>query len=372
MPAIVWQDVVMLCSEKLGPPKASVSIGMRAAPRVKKHAIRVRVPELASSVSSAAVVLSWALSCASLAQSAESNANQAVALIENQEFLLTSPTLLQSSTIAKSEPSVPPSKTEKAATKKGQPSWFGLVAKPGFFAIVEQTSGWNFPGTGSSWGAGAGAGATFLGFGVSGSVKGTYDNLLNWSVQLGPLFQHTYSVPGADRTPLRMDASAFLSPLRGDDLNIYAIWRGVAGTDGLNQRRFANIVRSGVLYSFAGSRIIPDAVELINLPESGFYVRVEPSWAFGIDGQLLQVTTQAYLGLSETYYPFTFAIEVGPQFVQAASRELQTNLGSFFDFGYLMNDKTRAFVRYRPALSFGGSQYPAAGQIFQAGVTYRF
>jgi hypothetical protein len=330
------------------------------------------VPELASSVSSAAAVLSLALSCPSLAQPAESSANRAVVLLENQDVEPASPASLQSSTVAKSEPSGPPSKTEQAATKKGQPSWFGSVTKPGFFAIVEQTSAWNFPGTGSSWGTGAGAGATFVGFGVSGSVKGTYDNLLNWSVQLGPLFQHTYNVPGVDRTPLRMDASAFLSPLKGDDLNVYAIWRGVAGTDGLNQRRFTNVVRSGILYSFAGSRIIPDAVELINLPEKGLYVRVEPSWAFGIDGQLLQVTTQAYLGLSETYYPFTFAIEVGPQFVQTASRELQANLGSFFDFGYLINDKTRAFVRYRPALSFGGNQYPAAGQIFQAGVTYRF
>ena len=108
------------------------------------------------------------------------------------------------------------------------------------------------------------------------------------------------------------------------------------------------------------------------MPESGFYVRVEPSGTFGLDGQLLQVTTQAYLGLSETYSPFTFAIEVGPQFVQTASRELQTNLGSFFDLGYLMSAKIRAFVRYRPALSFGGNQYPAADQIFQAGVTYRF
>ena len=351
---------------------ASVSNGKRAAPRAKTHAIRVRVPELASSVSSAAAVLSLALSCPSLAQPAESSANRAVVLLENQDVEPASPASLQSSTVAKSEPSGPPSKTEQAATKKGQPSWFGSVTKPGFFAIVEQTSAWNFPGTGSSWGTGAGAGATFVGFGVSGSVKGTCDNLLNWSVQLGPLFQHTYNVPGVDRTPLRMDASAFLSPLKGDDLNVYAIWRGVAGTDGLNQRRFTNVVRSGILYSFAGSRIIPDAVELINLPEKGLYVRLEPSWAFGIDGQLLQVTTQAYLGLSETYYPFTFAIEVGPQFVQTASRELQANLGSFFDFGYLINDKTRAFVRYRPALSFGGNQYPAAGQIFQAGVTYRF
>ena len=372
MPAIFRQVVVMLRSEKLGTLMASVSNWKWSAPWVKTHPIRARVPAFASSVSSAAVVLSCALPCASLAQPAESNANQAVALIENQDVQPTTPALPQASVVAKSEPAGSPSKTEAAATKKGQPSWYGSVTKPGFFTIIEQSSAWNFPGTGSSWGTGAGAGATFLGFGVSGSVKGTYDNLLNWSVQLGPLFQHTYNVPGIDRTPLRMDVSAFLSPLRGDDLNIYAIWRGVAGTDGLNQRRFTNVVRSGILYSFAGSRIIPDAVELINLPEKGLYVRVEPSWAFGLDGQLLQVTTQAYLGLSETYYPFTFAIEVGPQFVQTASRELQTNLGSFFDFGYLMNDKTRAFVRYRPALSFGGSQYPAAGQIFQAGVTYRF
>ena len=169
-----------------------------------------------------------------------------------------------------------------------------------------------------------------------------------------------------------MDVSGFLSPLRGDDLNIYAIWRGVARTDGLNQRRFTSVVRSGVFYSFAGSRIIPDAVELINLPESGFCVRVEPSWAFGIDGQLLQVTTQAYLGLSETYYSFTLAIEVGPQFLQVTSRELQACLGSLFTFVYLMNAKARAFVRYRLALSFGVNQYPDTGQIFQSGVTYRF
>jgi hypothetical protein len=76
--------------------------------------------------------------------------------------------------------------------------------------------------------------------------------------------------------------------------------------------------------------------------------------------------------LSESWYPFTFAVEVGPEFIQAAGRELQTNLGSFFDFGYILNTKTRAYLRYRPSLSFGGSVYPAAGQVFQAGVNYRF
>lgn len=266
----------------------------------------------------------------------------------------------------------PRSKVEEKANRKGKPSVYGTVTKTGFFALVEQTSSWVFPRTGAAWGTGAATGATFVGFGVSGNVKGSKDNLLSWSAQLGPLFQHTYNVPGRDQTPMRMDVSAFLSPLRGDDLNIYAIWRGVAGLDGIDQRRLINTVRAGVVYSFAKSRIIPDAIEEINLPERGLYARVQPSWIFDIQGQLSQVETQAYLGLSETWYPFTFAVEVGPQFIQASARELQTTLGSFFDIGYVLNSKTRAFVRYRPGLSFGGNAYPAATQVFQAGVNYRF
>jgi hypothetical protein len=264
------------------------------------------------------------------------------------------------------------SKVEEAAKKKGKPSVFGTVTKPGFFALVEQSSAWIFPRTGAAWGTGVARGSTFVGFGVSGNIKGSNDNLLSWSAQLGPQFVHEYSVPGTDQTPLRMDVSAFLSPLRGDDLNIYAIWRGVAGTDVADQRRFANTVRTGIVYSFAGSRIIPDAIEEINLPERGFYARVQPSWIFSTAGQLREVETQAYLGLAETWYPFTFAVEVGPQFIQTAGRELQTTLGSFFDFGYLISRKTRAYVRYRPGLSFGGNAYPAASQIFQAGINYRF
>jgi len=278
----------------------------------------------------------------------------------------------QASTPAIQEQPGPRSKVEETASKKGKPSVYGTVTKPGFFAIVEQASAWVFPRTGAAWGTGAARGSTFVGFGVSGNIKGSKDNLLSWSAQLGPQFVHEYNVPGADQTPLRMDVSAFLSPLRGDDLNIYAIWRGVAGTDVADQRRFANTVRAGIVYSFAGSRIIPDAIEEINLPERGFYARVQPSWIFSPAGQLNQVETQAYLGLAETWYPFTFAVEVGPQFIQTATRELQTTLGSFFDFGYVINPKTRAFLRYRPGLSFGGNAYPAASQIFQADIIYRF
>ncbi len=263
-------------------------------------------------------------------------------------------------------------KVEEAAKKKGKPSVYGMATKPGFYALVEQTSSWVFPRTGAAWGTGAASGATFVGFGVLGNIKGSKDNLLNWSAQLGPLFQHIYNVPGRDQTPLRMDVSATLSPLRGDDLNIYVNWRGVAGLDGSDQRRFINTVRAGVVYSFAGSRIIPDLIEEINLPERGFYARVQPGWVFDLQGQLTQVETQAYLGLAETWYPFTFAVEVGPQFIQSSGRELQTTLGSFFDFGYVINSKTRAFVRYRPGLSFGGNAYPAATQVLQAGLNYRF
>lgn len=238
--------------------------------------------------------------------------------------------------------------------------------------MIEQTSAWAFNRTGAAWGTGAAAGATFAGFGVSGNIKNNNDNLLSWSAQLGPVFQHTYNVPGLDQTLLRMDVSAFLSPLRGDDLNIYAIWRGLAGRDGLHQRHFVNTVKTGIVYSFAGSRIIPDAIEQVNLPERGFYARVEPGWAFDLEGQIAVAETQVYLGLSETWYPFTLAAEVGPHFIQKANSALQTNLGSFFDFGYVINSRARAYVRYRPSLSFGGNAYPAAGQIFQAGVNYRF
>jgi len=278
----------------------------------------------------------------------------------------------QASTPAVQEQPGPRNKVEETAKKKGKPSMYGIVTKPGFFALVEQTSSWVFPRPGAAWGTGAARGSTFVGFGVSGNIKGSKDNLLSWSAQLGPQFVHDYNVPGADQTPLRMDVSAFLSPLRGDDLNIYAIWRGVAGIDVADQRRFANTVKTGILYSFAKSSIIPDVIEQINLPERGFYARVQPSWTFQPSGQLVQVETQVYLGLSETWYPFTFAVEIGPQFIQGFKRELQTTLGSFFDFGYVINARTRAFARYRPAISFGGNAYPAATQAFQAGVSYSF
>lgn len=287
------------------------------------------------------------------------------------------PALAQAVSPAAKEQPGPLDKVEETARKKGKPKIFGTATKPGFFAVVEQTTAWTFSrtrpaATGAAWGTGAGVGSTFVGLGVSGSINGSKDSLLTWSAQLGPQFQHIYNVPGNELTQLRIDLYSSLSPLRGDDLNIYAIWRGIAGSDVLDQTRFVNTVRTGVIYSFAKSRIIPDAKELINLPERGFYARVEPTWVFGLDGQLSQVQTQAYVGLSETWYPFSFAVEVGPQFVQLAGRELQTNLGSFFDFGYVINKKTRAYLRYRPSLSFGGNAYPAANQILQAGVNYRF
>lgn len=96
---------------------------------------------------------------------------------------------------------------------------------------------------------------------------------------------------------------------------------------------------------------------------------MQPSWIFSTSGQLRDVETQAYFCLPETWYPFTFAVEVGPQFIQTAAMKLQTTLGSFFDVGYVMNPKTRTFVPCRPGLSFGGSAYPAASQISRLALT---
>ena len=118
------------------------------------------------------------------------------------------------------------SKVEEAAKKKGKPSMYGTVTKPGYFAMVEQTSAWIFPHTGAAWGTEAARDSTFVGCGVSGNIKGSKDNLLSSSAQPGRQFVHEYSVLGPDQTPLRMDVSAFLSPLKGDDLSIYMIWRG--------------------------------------------------------------------------------------------------------------------------------------------------
>ena len=127
-----------------------------------------------------------------------------------------------------------------------------------------------------------------------------------------------------------------------------------------------------MLYTFAKVNIIPDPLSRFNVPEKGLYLRVQPTWAFGLDGMLSQVQTQAYLGWAENRYPLSFAIEAGPQFVQTANRELQTNLGTLFDIGYNITPKAKAYLRYRPALSFGGNSQPAALQLLQAGVNYRF
>ena len=99
---------------------------------------------------------------------------------------------------------------------------------------------------------------------------------------------------------------------------------------------------------------------------------MQPGWIFSTSGQLREVETQAFLGLAETWYPFTFAVEVGPQFIQAAGSELQAKLGNFFDFGYLISRKTRAYVLYRPGLSFGVNAYLTASQIVRSGINYRF
>lgn len=251
---------------------------------------------------------------------------------------------------------------------------WGQATTPASFVAIDQTTAWNFPATGSRWGTGAATGVTFVGIGATGAIRGNTKNMVNWSVQLGPAFQHLYAVPGNDRTALGIGFYASLNPLRfnRNGFNIYTSWSGLLGNDSPGQYRFQNSLQVGMLYTFANVNIIPDPLSRFNVPEKGLYLRVQPTWAFGLDGILGQVQTQAYLGWAENRYPFSFTIEAGPQFVQTVNRELQTNLGTLFDIGYNITPKAKAYLRYRPALSFGGNSQPAALQLLQAGVNYRF
>ena len=104
---------VKLCS-----PIASVSNGVPGTPLAKARSNRPHVPELGCSISSSAVVFSLALSCPSLAQSAESSANHAVVLLENQGVQPAASAFPRSSIVTRPVSSGSPSKTEAAATKK--------------------------------------------------------------------------------------------------------------------------------------------------------------------------------------------------------------------------------------------------------------
>jgi hypothetical protein len=126
-------------------------------------------------------------------------------------------------------------KAAEEAKRRGRSPLYGLATKPGFYAVVEQTTAWAFPATGAHWGTGAGNGATFLGLGVTGNVRGNVDTLMIWSLQAGPAFQHEYNVPGNDRTPVQTDAYFSISPGVGNDFNIYAAWRGLFGNDVFGQ-----------------------------------------------------------------------------------------------------------------------------------------
>ena len=281
------------------------------------------------------------------------------------------------------EPSLPTTlKTEGRAQKQNsiqekfsstgvvkQENIYNIISQPGWFVGVEQNVDW------TSGELGVVDGSTKLDLGVSGNIRRnrqSYDNLLSWSTTLSPTYQYTFNGVSNDSTPLRLTFWTSLSPLQGDALNFYGSWRGTFRNDDFGILRVQNRIRAGVIYSFFGSRIIPDAIEEVNLPERGFYGRVEPTWYYGADGQLSTVESQVHLGWSDTYYPFTFAIEAGPQFIQSADKEVQALLGGFLELGYVINTKTRAYLQYRPAISISGSNFPAAKQSATAGLSVRF
>jgi len=250
-----------------------------------------------------------------------------------------------------------------------QDNIYSIITQPGWFVGVEQIVDW------TSGESGVVGGNTKLDLGISGNIRSNRqsdDKLLSWSITLSPTYLYSFNGFSNDSTPLRLTFWTSFSPLKGDALNFYGSWRGTFRNDDFGNLRVQNRIRAGVIYSFFGSRIIPDAIEEVNLPEKGFYGRIEPTWIYRQDGQLSTVETQAHLGWSDTYYPFTFAIEVGPQFIQSSDREVQTLLGGFLELGYVINTRTRAYLQYRPAISFGSSNSPATRQSAAAGLSVRF
>ena len=325
----------------------------------------------------------WRANVSSLAFASSFLASNLTSPVLAEVAQITDPSNLPTEASAIFEPSIPSLlETESRAQKHNsiqekassaevvkQDKIYNIISQPGWFVGVEQNVDW------TSGGSGVVGGSSKLDLGVSGNIRSNRqsdDKLLSWSITLTPTYQYTFNSPNNDSTPLRLTFWTSISPLQGDALNFYGSWRGTFKNDDFGNLKVQNRIRAGVIYSFFGSRIIPDAIEEVNLPEKGFYGRVEPTWFYRPDGQLSTVETLVYLGWSDTYYPFTFAIEVGPQFVQSSDKEAQTLLGGFLELGYVINTKTRAYLQYRPAISFGGSNFPTANHSASAGLSVRF
>jgi hypothetical protein len=231
-----------------------------------------------------------------------------------------------------------------------------------FLVNVDQATAWSPNRSGIS--------NTWLNVGLTGNLG--KDKLFTWSVTGGPTFQWT-SIPNRNATDWRFDVYTSLSPLKGDEVNIFANLRTIGGANTGGPLRSLS---AGVIASLSKSEIFPDVFESVNLPERGLYVRAQNRSSWSGDGTYASSFTDLYLGWSESWYPFLFSIETGPQLAQTLITRtgdytpLRTNLGASFNVRYLIGKKSQAFIEYRPATSFG-NQY-GSNQLLRAGIGTKF
>lgn len=230
-----------------------------------------------------------------------------------------------------------------------------------FLVNLDQATSWatNRSGISNTW----------LNMGLTGTLG--KDKLFTWSVTGGPTFQGS-STPNLDATNWRFDVFTALSPLKGDEVVISANLRTIGGSSTNGPLRS---LTTGIVASLSKSEIFPDVLESINLPERGLYVRAQNRSNWSGPGSYVASYTDLYAGWSESWYPFIFAVETGPQLVQTYPRETITPLrvywGATFNVKYIISKKSEMFLEYRPSTSFG-NQNGGATQLLRTGIGYKF
>lgn len=256
----------------------------------------------------------------------------------------------------RSSPSNPPT---KSASKQRRANGLGKYAS--FLVSVDQSTNWptNSPGISNTW----------INLGLTG-VLGK-DKLFVWAVTGGPTFQAS-ALPNSYATNWRYDLYGSLSPLKGDEINVYANLRSITGENTNGNLRSLN---AGIITSLMKSKIFPDVFELINLPDRGLYVRAQNRSAWNGPGVYTASYTDLYAGWAESWSPFSFAVEAGPQLVQTYPRgrptPLRTYLGATINVKYFLSRRTEMFLEYRPSTSFG-NQYGGANQLLRGGIGFKF
>lgn len=197
------------------------------------------------------------------------------------------------------------------------------------------------------------------------------DKLVTWSLSGGPAIQVSDS-PKLNTVNWQLDAYATLSPMKNDEVNIYAKFKTIWGADKNGPLKSLN---SGIVVSLAKSEIFPDILETINLPERGIYVRAQNRSGWNGSNSYASSITEFNAGWAESWYPFQFAIEAGPQLIQRYSQgdagPLSVNLGATLNVQYIIGKKSQLFLEYNPSIAFSSSNGPTVHTI-RTGVGFKF